>query len=345
VCVTCHLLKTAPGAAPTQLAVAAAAPLVRTVDLKTATPAPAGAAPPPAAPGTKAAAAASKTPTGQCRDCHQPPDQPIQYHGLKVVHAEYLSYGAACESCHRGVTAAPEPITDDRCLGCHDFGRERMTSVNQLHEEHTIGKHKVECFSCHGLIRHGPSAQTMRLDQIDCRACHQGQHQIQQQTYKFAGQVAEAHQLADAQAVTPMFMAHVDCTGCHTQARAVTDKRAAGATVAVASAKACDSCHKPGLGEQMIPLWQKNTRTLYENVQRMLPDAAKPLPSPRAEQLVSEARQLLALVRLDGSWGVHNPPYTQKLIEQARDKILEAAGPAAVSSTAPARAPSSEPVR
>jgi len=52
-----------------------------------------------------------------------------------------------------------------------------------------------------------------------------------------------------------MFMAHVNCTGCHTQVRDVTDKHAA-------AAKACDSCHKPSLGDQMIPLWQKNTRTL-----------------------------------------------------------------------------------
>ena len=56
-------------------------------------------------------------------------------------------------------------------------------------------------------------------------------------------------------ALTLMFMAHVNCTGCHTQVRDVTDKHAA-------AAKACDSCHKPSLGDQMIPLWQKNTRTL-----------------------------------------------------------------------------------
>lgn len=36
----------------------------------------------------------------------------------------------------------------------------------------------------------------------------------------------------------------------------------------------------------------------------------------------------MTLVRLDGNWGVHNPPYTQKLIEQARDMILEATGAA-----------------
>jgi len=346
VCVTCHLLKTAPGAAPAQLAAGALPAPLQTADQKIAAPQPPAAAMPAIPTAPTVASEPAGTPVTRCRECHQPPAEPVMYRGMKVVHAEYVSYGAACESCHRGVTAAPGPMSDDRCLGCHDFGRERIKSVTQLHEEHSGGQHKVECFACHGLIRHGPSAQTMRLDQIDCRACHLGQHQVQQQTYRYTGPASDAHQQpADSQAVTPMFMAHVDCTGCHTQSRAVTDKRAAGATVAVASAKACDACHKPGLGDQMIPLWQKNTRTLYDAVERMLPDAAKPLASPRAEQLIQDARQLLTLVRLDGSWGVHNPTYTQKLIEQARDRILEAMPGTSVSPAPASPAPSSTPAR
>ncbi|MCX5685585.1 MAG: NapC/NirT family cytochrome c, partial [Planctomycetota bacterium] len=70
-CITCHLLKTAPGAAPTPMAVAGSVPPVRTADLKTAAPAPAVATAPPTA--TATAAGAPKPPTRQCRDCHQPP--------------------------------------------------------------------------------------------------------------------------------------------------------------------------------------------------------------------------------------------------------------------------------
>ena len=283
----------------------------------------------------KAEAPAKTAPT-LCRNCHLPPDKPVQYRGLKVVHAEYAAYGAACESCHRGVTAAPDPIRDDRCLGCHDFGKERVTSVPELHKVHSEGRHKVECFSCHGVIRHGPSAQTMRLEQIDCRACHRGQHEIQQKTYKSAGETA--HQPAEGGAVTPMFLAHVDCTGCHVQQRAMTGKAPNGETVAVATPEACDTCHKAGLGKQMIPLWQKNTHALYDNVVRMLPDPAKPTANPKAGQLVAQARHLLELVKMDGSWGVHNPPYTQKLIEQAKDKLSEAMGASAQADRSPSGA-------
>ncbi|MFO8014726.1 MAG: NapC/NirT family cytochrome c, partial [Phycisphaerae bacterium] len=119
----------------------------------------------------------------RCNDCHEAPGEPVEYNGLRVVHDEYLAYGAACESCHRGVTQDPQPVGDDRCMGCHDFGRERITAVEELHRQHAEGRHKVECFSCHGRIEHGPSAMTMRLDQVDCRSCHEGEHLVQQETY------------------------------------------------------------------------------------------------------------------------------------------------------------------
>jgi nitrate/TMAO reductase-like tetraheme cytochrome c subunit len=309
VCVTCHLLPAAPSDPRNrEMAEATTAP-VRTSAV--ADPA--------------SAETAAKPAPNRCRDCHQPPAEPIQYRGLKVVHAEYLAYGAACESCHRNVTAPAEPMGNERCYACHDFGKERMTSVSELHQVHTsAGRHRVECFNCHGLIRHGPDARATGLDQFDCRTCHRGQHQVQQQVYEFAGMTTSGAQPADGSPVTPMFMAHVDCAGCHVQPRTPHSKPDSGATVAAATAAACDNCHKPGLGEQMIPLWQKNTRSLYESVSRMLPDPAKPAASAQAGRLIAEARQLLALVRQDGSWGVHNPPYTQKLLELARTKILDA---------------------
>jgi hypothetical protein len=119
-----------------------------------------------------------------------------------------------------------------------------------------------------------------------------------------------------------MFLAHVDCSGCHIAPRPLKIKGDSGATVAVATAKACDTCHKPGLGEQMIPLWQKNTHTLYDSVVQMMPKVA-PIDD-RERELVQQAQRLIDLVRLDGSWGVHNPRYTQELLNQARAKLLEA---------------------
>jgi len=89
----------------------------------------------------------------------------------------------------------------------------------------------------------------------------------------------------------------------------------------------------------MIPLWQKNTRTLHESVVQLLPST--PPTDEHGRRLVDEARQLIDLVRLDGSWGVHNPRYTQELLNQARGKLMEARGPAA---TQPAASPATRPV-
>lgn len=261
---------------------------------------------------------AKKVAPKQCKSCHNPPAREIEYRGMKVVHSEYLSYGAACESCHNAVTEKPQAVREEQCFNCHEFGMEKMGSVEETHRVHTAGKHKTECMNCHGLINHGPKAQSMGLDKIDCQACHKGQHAIQQKTYKLAD--AAIHSPDGAAAVSPMFMVHVNCTGCHVNARPVSLKPETGATVNAAVPSACDKCHQAGLGEKMVPLWQKATHELYDSVLKEIPATTTQL-DPRSRQLVAQARGLLDVVRLDGSWGVHNPRYTQRLLEDARAKL------------------------
>jgi hypothetical protein len=295
---------------------------------------------------------AEKTATRECKKCHAPPEKPVEYRGLKILHSEYVSYGASCESCHHFVTARRQPVTNAHCFGCHDFGRERIESVDKLHHEHSSGGHKVECFSCHGVIKHGAVAEAMRMDRFDCRSCHLNQHNIQQTTYRIqqpftavgtstrpvtsrpvASQPTTmsrptttqpaASQPGISVAVTPMFMAHVDCTGCHVKPRDLRARPRSGAMVTAAVPEACDTCHKPGLGQQMIPLWQRNTRQLHKGVSEVLA-ALPPSKDPRVVELTKNAQTLLDLVRLDGSWGVHNPRYTQELLKQARLNLAEA---------------------
>jgi nitrate/TMAO reductase-like tetraheme cytochrome c subunit len=315
VCITCHMLESA---ADELLTSANGAPPVRKgllrMDVREATYAPAADAAADAAgdPGTVLA------PPTTCKACHEPPSGILERRGMKVDHAQYLAYGASCDSCHRNATAAPDPMDDSRCLECHTFGVENALSAEEMHKIHSEGKHKIECLSCHGTIRHGTSAQTATFEQFDCRRCHQDQHMVQRQTYVAAGATgAAAH---DTTTVSPMFMAHVDCTGCHVEQHALEVKPGSRATVAVATAASCDRCHKPGLGEQMIPLWQRTTRTLYDQVDTDLKALGTP-SEKNAAAVAAEVQRLLDTIRLDGSWGVHNPKYTQHLLEQARDKL------------------------
>jgi len=265
-------------------------------------------------------ASKSKVPPNTCTTCHNPPAGTLERNGAKVNHDQYLAYGAACESCHRNTTATPEPIADGRCLACHTFGIERVTTPEEMHKTHLAGQHKIECFSCHGTIHHGTTTQVASLEKFDCRACHQDQHAVQRSEYL----QAPAHSAGPGPAMSPMFMAHVDCNGCHISQEPIQFKPDSGATVAIANAQSCDQCHKPGLGAQMIPLWQRTTRALYDRVAADL--AAADTEPGLDKDLLESTRKLLQLVRVDGSWGVHNPRYTQQLLEQARDKLSEARG-------------------
>lgn len=93
------------------------------------------------------------------------------------------------------------------------------------------------------------------------------------------------------------------------------------AQIRTASAESCDRCHEAGMGERLIPLWQNATRTLYDNAaQRAEALLGVELDAEQSESF-ERARRLLDLVHLDGSWGVHNPTYTEKLLQDALDLL------------------------
>jgi hypothetical protein len=74
----------------------------------------------------------------------------------------------------------------------------------------------------------------------------------------------------------------------------------------------------------MIPLWQNAARGLYDKAIADLAAFQGLELSTQAAAQVERARSLIDLVRIDGSWGVHNPKYTQSLLEQARDAMAAA---------------------
>ncbi len=321
VCVTCHLLESGP-----------VAPLASNGD-KTRTLIRMGVRSSLEEPASKAGAGPTgATPTTDCVKCHNAPVGTLVRGDLKINHADYLAYGAKCASCHRHATEAPVPIESGQCLRCHSFGLERAQTAAEAHRTHLQGKHKIECFDCHGTIHHGPAAQQARMETLDCQRCHTDQHHIQRKTYLHANGVgADADPHAAQSAMTkpadetnPMFLAHVDCNGCHVKERAVSTKPDSGAKVTAASPEGCNACHKPGFGEKMIPLWQRTTRQLWEQVSEQL--EKKQGQPGMSDETLAEVGRILTQVRVDGSWGVHNPRYTQKLLESARKMLNEPPG-------------------
>ena len=321
VCITCHMIEQAP------IDVAAVSPADGAGLLRLRTPIAAMIRETPGAEKLLVAPA-------NCASCHEPPLEPFRYQGLLVEHDEYVASGAACDSCHRNVTSKPQPISDSQCLACHVFGRERITTAEDMHRVHSEGEHKVECFNCHGWASHGPVAAAMSLNQFDCATCHENQHIVQRTTYLLGtpngngngNGVIIPHATDDQTLISPMFLAHVDCSGCHTQQESLTVNPLNGATVAKAVPAACDRCHQDGFGEQMVPLWQRSTHEMYNAIVPLLPTETDPWHAgdPELEALVREARAQLDTVVADGSWGVHNPRFTQGLLEEARAKLIQA---------------------
>ncbi|USN99282.1 MAG: NapC/NirT family cytochrome c [Phycisphaeraceae bacterium] len=260
-------------------------------------------------------------PPSTCITCHDAPEEVFEYQGLKVDHKAFLEYGASCESCHRSATAQPPPIEDGRCVECHTFGVERALPPREMHQAHLNGEHKIECFNCHGMVQHGLTAQAMSLEQFDCQRCHINQHSAQRDAYLLAAippaEAAHGIPQPGGQAINPMFLAHVDCTGCHVDPKAATDNPMNPAQIRTASAASCDRCHKPGMGEKMIPLWQDATHKLFDEATRRMEQLASDGANTDQAAGIADARALLELVRLDGSWGVHNPGYTQELLKKA----------------------------
>ena len=257
-----------------------------------------------------------------CEACHEAPQTPFEYRGQMIDHREYLRYGTRCESCHRSATARPEPIRDSACLSCHAFGVERALSTDEVHRVHSEGKHKVECFSCHGVTDHGIIESSESLASLDCASCHSGQHQVQVATFSSMEGRATAEA---ASMVSPMFLSHVDCNACHVEPRALDPDAPVKGTYLAATPSACDTCHKAGTGSQMVEMWQRDTRALFAQATKLLEAGqADGALSPEIRRLRDDARNLLDLVRVDGSWGVHNPKYTAHLLELASGNLLEA---------------------
>jgi formate-dependent nitrite reductase cytochrome c552 subunit len=164
---------------------------------------------------------------------------------------------------------------------------------------------------------------------MDCQNCHSDTHQVQRTIYT----TEQPIQAKDTDRIlSPMFLTHVECTGCHiervAQKSGVLDSHG---TVAKAVPRACDNCHEEGTGKQYIPFWQGNIKTTYEQVSRKLEqlkararNTTNEQTASKLNQSIEQAQSILDSVSADGSWGVHNFKYTEAMLLRA-DEIITGA--------------------
>jgi len=264
-----------------------------------------------------------------CLSCHEPPNKVIKRGMVTVNHTEFVSYNASCEeSCHKGQVEKESQVADSVCLNCHDFDRTEHADTTEIHKIHTSGE-KVECFACHGRILHGPTKDAPLAVMMDCKSCHSDTHNVQLSMY-----TAQEHpqQKQSDRILSPMFLTHVECTGCHTESTPGKSGTVESiGTVARAAPQACDNCHEPGTGQQYIPFWQSSIKKLHaevtyklDNLRNTLQAVADDSRAAKLKEKITQAEELIGSVEADGSWGVHNFKYTEAILLKAREIIGEA---------------------
>jgi hypothetical protein len=265
-----------------------------------------------------------------CQDCHKVPDQVIRRGYVKIDHSEFVSFKASCEeSCHKREVRQASRVEETVCLDCHAFPKEADANSVELHAIHTNG-HKVECFACHRKVPHGQTQVESVSAMMNCQSCHSDTHQAQRTIYstQHPGQPSGAERV-----LSPMFMTHVECTGCHIERTAKSPGTLDSfGSVARAVPGACDKCHEVGTGSKYVPFWQGRIKGLYEQVERKVKESEALLGAEakegRAQELarrVPQAKSILDSIRSDGSWGVHNFKYTEALLLEA-DKMVSGGG-------------------
>jgi len=258
----------------------------------------------------------------ECQSCHEVPSEVIRRGFVTIDHREFVSYKANCEeSCHKREVAQASHVEETVCLSCHDFGMEADVDSVELHHSHTTSE-KVECFACHGEVLHGQTRVASVSAMMDCQSCHSDTHQVQRTIYS-TQYPAQAH--GEDRVLSPMFLTHVECTGCHIERTAkTTGTLDSFGTVARAAPSACDSCHEEGTGQKYVPFWQSRIKALYERVDRRVKQSeelAQAQTDPERRRGAQQARSVLDSISADGSWGVHNFKYTEALLLEAETMV------------------------
>jgi hypothetical protein len=263
----------------------------------------------------------------QCQSCHEVPKEVIKRGLVTINHAEFVSYEASCEdSCHKNEIRKSSKVDDNTCLSCHDFRLDPNTPSEELHAHHVGHHQKVECFACHGETLHAQKGVDSIAAMMDCRSCHSDTHQVQRTIYSTEHpMVPKTHD----RVLSPMFLTHVECTGCHIERGIKTEGILDSfGTVARAVPAACDHCHAAGTGERYVPFWQEKIKTLHTQITKRHELLQARVQSRFGADVAAEilagldqAKSVLTSIQADGSWGVHNFKYTEGLLVEADRRL------------------------
>lgn len=221
-------------------------------------------------------------PIGGCLGCHDLPSKSFQVSNMSYNHQDFVTkWGVSCENCHLDVIQGEGKAEKDRCFNCHNQPEKlaRYDDMPFIHENH-VTKHHIACLHCHEEIQHGmPEAGQELMTRLnepkipwgihpkplpavtfECSFCHEGKHAGELEMY-----TGNVEALGLKPMPSPMYLANVDCIGCHYREEVgAKEKEFRGKTVA-ASIDACVKCHGP----TFKGIWEETQSVLKETLAQM----------------------------------------------------------------------------
>jgi len=266
----------------------------------------------------------SKSLISNCTICHETPKGDIELTGIVYNHEDFVSRGVECEKCHIDVIQGEGGVPKEICLNCHGEP-EKLTKFDdhQFIHDHHVTRRKVECARCHSEIKHRVTTR-VEFVKADCLVCHSAKHSAQEKMYMGVGGRGVEKM------PSPMFLARVDCAGCHiVPEKGAAESQFEGQTKK-ASETGCLSCH----GRDYLGILADWKASIEDSLKELRPELE------RAERLIKgvlpnhqnyqEANDLYLEAKFNydfvahANGAAHNVEYSSALLAQVQEDIEKA---------------------
>ncbi|MDP2644467.1 MAG: hypothetical protein Q8P24_05980 [Desulfobacterales bacterium] len=261
-----------------------------------------------------------------------------------ITHAMIQKAGVSCVSCHfdlvqsgtgasysaffengvlkTAVVYGVGRIKKENCQACHDKDQDlkQALAMEELHQKHVTTKN-ARCLDCHQPVIHMKAKLDERTPQDDdpvlltgCLTCHSTPHYYQRVL------TSGIKSPAQDPVPDPMYIARVNCLGCHNQKTTLPE----GHTVLTASGKACIACHEKKYEKTLLE-WKTEINQKVQAVSREDAEIAnlfKKVEGKSAKgeidkmtETLSKAQENLKIVKFGK--GVHNKKYALMLLDES----------------------------
>ncbi|MEZ5338090.1 MAG: NapC/NirT family cytochrome c [bacterium] len=265
----------------------------------------------------------SPVPQQFCLDCHDAPAEDIEIGEQTFNHASYVEQKVDCQRCHIDAIEGNGDVDSNACLQCHSRTElPTLTSErNELHRIH-VTDHKVDCYQCHSEIKHGAHVAETQV-KFSCEQCHSEPHVGARELYAGKG----GRGVEDMP--SSMYIAQVDCIGCHMEEGTENAGHMMGGEVQRPTVQGCVDCHDD-IGRDFYEMWSGYLaeETAETTVAVSRARTALGLADPgiagyaEAQKLVEDAEYNLEFVSFGR--GIHNYGYASELLSKSREFADEA---------------------